>query len=121
VNDNNSQIFQANLSRFQSLLTILAICLVLGSLGLGWIVKSALIIIGLAIVTPIVGFLVFLWWVQKNIVRADCPVCGYDIQTVNGSQIKCPNCGEALSVAKGKLIRETPPDTIDITAIEVDN
>lgn len=121
MNNNSPQIFQANLSRFQSLLTILAICLVLGSLGLGWIVKSALIIIGIAIVTPIVGLLVFFWWVRSNIVTSDCPVCSYGLQGVNGSQIQCPNCGEVLAVAQGKFIRETPPDTIDVTAIEVDN
>jgi hypothetical protein len=121
VNNNSPQIFQANLARFQSLLTILAIGLVLGSLGLGWIVKSALIIIGLAIITPIVGFLGFFWWIQSNLIQADCPVCSYSLQGVNGSKIECPICGEVLSVVKGQFVRETPPGTIDVTAIEVEN
>jgi hypothetical protein len=117
--NNSPNLFQINLPRLQSWLTILAIFLLLGSLGLGWLVKSALILIGLAIVTPIVGFLGFFWWVRRNIVQADCPVCNYPLQGVSGSEIQCTNCGELLQVTQGKLLRETPPDTIDVVATEV--
>jgi hypothetical protein len=117
--NNSPNLFQINLPRLQSWLTILAIFLLLGSLGLGWLVKSALILIGLAIVTPIVGFLGFFWWVRRNIVQADCPVCNYPLQGVSGSEIQCTNCGELLKVTQGKLLRDTPPDTIDVVATEV--
>lgn len=117
--NNSPNLFQVNLPRLQSWLTILAIFLLLGSLGLGWLVKSALILIGLAIVTPIVGFLGFFWWVRRNIVQADCPVCNYPLQGVSGSEIQCTNCGELLKVTQGKLLRDTPPDTIDVIATEV--
>jgi hypothetical protein len=117
--NNSPNLFQINLPRLQSWLTILAIFLLLGSLGLGWLVKSALILIGLAIVTPIVGFLGFFWWVRRNIVQADCPVCNYPLQGVSGSEIQCTNCGESLKVNQGKLLRDTPPDTIDVVATEV--
>jgi hypothetical protein len=117
--NNSPNLFQVNLPRLQSWLTILAIFLLLGSLGLGWLVKSALILIGLAILTPIVGFLGFFWWVRRNIVQADCPVCNYPLQGVSGSEIQCTNCGELLKVTQGKLLRETPPDTIDVVATEV--
>jgi hypothetical protein len=117
--NNSPNLFQLNLPRLQSWLTLLAIFLLLGSLGLGWLVKSALILIGLAIVTPIVGFLGFFWWIRRNIVQADCPVCNYPLQGVSGSEIQCANCGELLKVTQGKLLRETPPDTIDVVATEV--
>ena len=41
MNNNSPNLFQFNLPRLQSWLTIVAICLLLGSLGLGWLVKSA--------------------------------------------------------------------------------
>jgi hypothetical protein len=119
VNNNTPNVFQVNLPRFQSWFTIVAICLLLGSLGLGWLVKSVLVIIGLAVITPIIGFLGFFWWLRRSIVQADCPVCAYSIQGVNGSEVQCTNCGEVLKVDRGRLVRETPPDTIDVVAVEV--
>jgi hypothetical protein len=119
VNNNSPNLFQINLPRFQSWLTILAICLLLGSLGLGWLVKSALVIIGLLIITPIVGFLGFFWWLRRSIVEAECPVCSNPLQGVNGSEIQCTNCGEVLKVDRGQFVRDTPADTIDVVAVEV--
>ncbi len=119
MNNNSPNLFQVNLPRVQSWLTIVAICLLLGSLGLGWLVKSALVIIGLAIITPIVGFLGFFWWLRRSIVEAECPVCSNPLQGVNGSEIQCNNCGELLKVDRGQLVRDTPPDTIDVIAVEV--
>ena len=119
MNNNSPNLFQVNLPPLQSWLTIVAVGLLLGSLGLGWIVKSALIVVALTIVTPIVGFLGFFWWLRRSIVQAQCPVCNYQLQGVNGSEIQCNNCGELLKVERGQLMRETPPDTIDIIAVEV--
>jgi hypothetical protein len=119
VNNNSPNLFQVNLPRFQSWLTILAVCLLLGSLGLGWLVKSALVVIGLAIVTPIIGFLGFFWWLRRSIVEAECPVCSNPLQGVNGSEIQCTNCGEVLKVDRGQFVRDTPADTIDVIAVEV--
>ncbi len=119
MNNNNPNLFQVNLPRFQSWLTILAVCLLLGSLGLGWLVKSALVVIGLAIITPIIGFLGFFWWLRRSIVEAECPVCSNPLQGVNGSEIQCTNCGELLKVDRGQFVRDTPADTIDVIAVEV--
>ena len=119
--NNSPNLFQINLPRLQSWLTVLAIFLLLGSVGLGWLVKSALILIGLAIFLPIIGFVGFFWWVRRNIVAADCPVCSQPLQGVSGSEIQCTNCGELLKVTQGKFQRDTPPDTIDVVAVEVSN
>lgn len=119
MNNNSPNLFQVNLPRFQSWLTILAVCLLLGSLGLGWLVKSALVVIGLAIITPIIGFIGFFWWLRRSIVEAECPVCSNPLQGVNGSEIQCTNCGEVLKVDRGQFVRDTPADTIDVIAVEV--
>jgi hypothetical protein len=121
VNDNSPNLFQFNIQRFQPWLTIVAICLLLGSLGLGGLVKSALIAIGLLIITPVIGFIGFFWWLRRNIVQAECPVCSYPLQGMSGSEIQCANCGELLKVTQGKMLRDTPPDTIDVVAIEVNS
>ncbi len=121
VNDNSPNLLQFNIQRLQPWLTIVAICLLLGSLGLGGLIKSALIAIGLLIITPIIGFIGFFWWLRRNIVQADCPVCNYPLQGMSGSEIQCASCGELLKVTQGKMLRDTPPDTIDVVAIEVNS
>lgn len=118
--NNNPNLFSIDLARLKPLLTFLGICLLLSTLGLGWIIKSVSILIGLVIFVPVIGFAGFFWWVRQNIVQADCPVCNYSLQGVNGSEIQCSNCGELLKVMQGKLCRDTPADTIDVIAVEVE-
>ncbi|WP_016949309.1 hypothetical protein [Anabaena sp. PCC 7108] len=111
--------FQLNLDNLRPWLIFLVVIWLLGSLGLGWLVNSLLIIVGLFLVTPIIGFVAFRWWLQRSLVTDKCPVCGFESTGLNNSQLQCPNCGEQLLVQNGKFRRFTPDDTIDITAIEV--
>lgn len=108
-----------NLSR---LLLPIAVIWVLGSLGFGWLVKSFLVISALLAVLPILGIAGFRWWLNRSLVQAPCPVCGYELAALkNNPQISCPSCNETLQASDGKFIRATPPGTIDVTAIELDS
>lgn len=113
---NNSQLNLFNLPRW---FTLLAVIWLLASLGLGWLVKSLLIIFGLLLLAPIVMFAGFRWWLQRNLVTDQCPVCQYELTGLNNSQLQCPNCGEQLSVQERHFKRFAPEGTIDVTAIEV--
>lgn len=110
---------QFNLEKLRPWLTLLAVAWLLASLGLGWLVNSLLIIFGLLLVTPVIAFLGFRWWLQKNLVTGQCPVCGYELTGLNNSQLQCPSCGEQLSVQNNQFSRFAPEGTIDVTAIEV--
>ncbi|MCG6136318.1 MAG: hypothetical protein MET45_17010 [Nostoc sp. LLA-1] len=110
---------QLSLENLRPWLTVLAVFWLLASLGLGWLVNSLLIIVGFFMLTPVVAFFGFRWWLQRNLVTDQCPVCNYEFTGLNNSQLQCPNCGEALSVQQGHFQRFTPEGTIDITAIEV--
>jgi hypothetical protein len=113
---NNSQL---NLLNFRPWLTALAIAWLLASLGLGWLVNSLLIIFGLILLAPVVAFFGFRWWLERNLVSDQCPVCNYEFTGLNNSQMQCPNCGENVMVQKGHFQRFAPEGTIDVTAIEV--
>ncbi len=91
----------------------------LGAIGLGWLVKFSLILVGLVIFTPILGFIGLQWWLKKNLVKADCPVCGAELTGLNGAQMSCTNCGEALQVGNGQFNRPTEEGTIDVSAVDV--
>ena len=111
--------FQSNLSNLRPWLTLLAVVWLLGTFGLGWLVNSLLIILGLLFLVPILGFLGFRWWLQRNLIAENCPVCGIEITGLNNTQLQCPNCGEKLLVQNRILTRFTPEGTIDVTAVEV--
>ena len=92
---------------------------ILGSLGLGWLVKAVGVLVVLLIALPIAGVIFGFWWIRKNIAVGDCPVCGYAVNGVNGSQLECPNCGEALRVENLQFIRLATEGTIDVMAVDV--
>jgi hypothetical protein len=119
MNQNSFKNLQFNLSGLNFWLTLLAIVWLLGSLGLGWIIKSFAIILGLIIIIPIVGFIGFRWWLKRNLVEAACPVCSFELAGINGTEMRCANCGEPLKVELGRFLRLTPPGTVDVEAIEV--
>ncbi|MBD2459593.1 hypothetical protein H6G89_00925 [Oscillatoria sp. FACHB-1407] len=119
MNQNSYRNWQLNLSGLSFWLTLMAIAWLLGSIGLGWLVKSFFIVIGFIIIAPILGFLGFRWWLKRNLVEQPCPVCHFELAGINGTQLRCPNCSEPLKVEKGHLHRLTPPGTVDVEAVEV--
>lgn len=110
---------QFSLEKLRPWLTMLAVFWLLASLGLGWLVNSLLIIFGLLLFIPVVAFFAFRWWLQRNLVTDQCPVCNYEFSGLNNTQLQCPNCGEKLLVKQGHFQRFTPEGTIDIQAVEV--
>ncbi len=110
---------QFNFDNIRPWLTLLAIAWLLASLGLGWLVNSLVIIVGLLLFLPVIAFFGFRWWLTKNLVTDQCPVCKYELTGVNNSQIQCSNCGEQLLVKNLQFQRFTPEGTIDVTAVEV--
>ena len=119
VNQNSTNTFQFKLSGVGSWLTLLLIIWLLGSIGLGWLVKSVMILIGLILITPAIAFLGFRWWLQRNLVGDECPVCNYEFRALNRTECQCPNCNEPLKIEQGHFNRLTPPGTIDVEAVEV--
>lgn len=100
-------------------LVLLAVAWLLGTVGLGWLVKSFFILIALLIITPVLGFLGFRWWLKRNLVMAQCPVCGTESAGINGTQMRCPSCSEPLKVENKQFHRLTPPGTVEVDAIDV--
>lgn len=111
--------FQFNFPRLAGWLTFLLVIWLLSAVGLGWLVNSFLILVGLLVLAPVIAFIWFRWWLQRNLVQAQCPVCHYELTALNRTQIQCSSCGELLRVEQGKFKRLTPPGTIDVQAVDV--
>ena len=119
MNQDIPKLFQFNLSGMGCWLALLATVLLLSSVGLGWVVNGFLILVGFALITPVIGWFVFRWWLKRNLVEDKCPVCSYEFTGFNQTECRCPNCGEPLKVEQGRFNRLTLPGTIDVEAVEV--
>lgn len=108
-----------NNSGFGCLLTFIAIAFLLSSIGLKWVVNSFLIFIALLLITPVIIFFIVRWWLKRNLVEDQCPVCTYQFTGFNNMECRCPNCGEVLQVESGRFKRITPEGIIDVDVIEV--
>ena len=121
MKQNFPKIAQFNLSGIGCWLTLILGGLLLTSAGLGWVVNSLLIVIGLMLILPPIALFGIQWWLRRNLVEDECPVCQYQFTGFNGTMSRCPNCSEPLKIEKGKFQRITPPGTIDVEAVDVDS
>ena len=119
VNQDSLKNLQLGLSEVSRLLLPFAVIWLLGAIGLGWLVKSFFILLGLILLTPVMIFVGFRWWLKRNLVQADCPVCHYEFVSLNKTEFRCPSCSEPLIADHGQFNRLTPPGTIDVNAVEV--
>ncbi|NEP87489.1 MAG: hypothetical protein F6K18_11995 [Okeania sp. SIO2C2] len=119
MNQGNSKVFQLTLASIGNWIIVLAVVWLLGSIGLGWLVNSVLILIGFILITPIIAFIGLRWWLNRNLIIDKCPVCSYEFTALNQTQFQCPSCGEPLKVEGGNFSRLTPPGTIDVSAVEI--
>ena len=119
MNQDYQKLLRLNIPGTGCWLSMILIFLLLSSVGLGWVVNSVLIIIGLVLITPIIAWLGLSWWLKSNLIEEQCPVCSYTFVGFNQRECRCPNCGESLKVENQKFVRISPPGTIDVEAVEV--
>lgn len=119
MNNYSPKLLWLNNSGLGCLLNLLLLAILLVSVGLGWVVNGFLILLGVIIITPVIGLWILRWWVKRNLVEDQCPVCRYEFTGFNGVETRCPNCGETLQVENGKFQRVTPPGTIDVEVVDV--
>ncbi|WP_107667427.1 hypothetical protein [Cyanothece sp. BG0011] len=119
MNNYSPKLLWLNNSGLGCLLNLLLLAILLVSVGLGWVVNGFLILLGVILITPVIGLWVLRWWVQRNLVEDQCPVCSYEFTGFNGVETRCPSCGEALEVEQGQFKRVTPPGIIDVDVVDV--
>ncbi len=119
MNQIPSQPFPVRWQTLKPWLTTIAVIWLLGFVGLGWLVKSFLFLIGFFTIAPIVAFFGLQWWLTRNLVQGNCPVCQEGLTALKQSQINCPNCGENVRAGDHAFERTSTPGTIDVQAVEV--
>jgi endogenous inhibitor of DNA gyrase (YacG/DUF329 family) len=119
MNQNGLNGFQLNLAGIRFWVVTFAVIWLFSAIGLGWLIQSFFILLAFLLLLPIIGFLGLRWWLQRNLVESECPVCGQALTGVNRMQFNCPSCGEPLAVEQGQFQRVAPPGVVDVDAVEV--
>lgn len=111
--------YQINFSGIGCWLTAIAVVWLLGAVGLGWLVKSIALLFVLLLAAPVIAFFGFRWWLKRNLIEGDCPVCQAPLTGLNEMQTPCPNCGTPLRVTRDGFERLTPDGTVEVNAVDV--
>lgn len=119
MNQNRFESLQVGLASVGRLLMPFFILWILGAIGLGWLVKSLFILLGLILLAPVLLIVGLQWWVRRSLVQGQCPVCSYEMMGLKNSELQCPSCGEPLRVTEGQFTRLAPPGTIDVDVVDV--
>lgn len=90
------------------------------TVGIGWLLKSLFVLLGLLVLIPVVLVIGVQIWLKRNLVQADCPSCGHALTGFNTMPLACPSCGVSLQTQGGQFVRVTPEGTIDVDVINVD-
>lgn len=101
-------------------LTLVGVVLILGSVGLGWLVNGLIALLLFLFLLPIIAVLILNWWVRRQLVSGNCPVCRYEFMGIKDMEVNCPNCGEPLRLAPNAFERLTPPGTVDVQVVDVE-
>jgi hypothetical protein len=116
---NNFNFNQLNLSAGIRRLAWLLLIFWLLSVGGGFLLRSFVFILGLMIVTPVVGFFGLKWWLRANLISGACPVCQHEFTALNNQTIACPNCEAPVQIVQKQFQRVAQDGVIDIAAVEV--
>ncbi|NEQ45000.1 MAG: hypothetical protein F6K00_16135 [Leptolyngbya sp. SIOISBB] len=111
--------YQINFSGLGCWLTIIGVVWLLGAIGLGWIVKSIFALLVLILAAPVIGFFGFRWWLKRNLIEGNCPVCDTQLAGLKNAQTVCPNCRTQLQVTGDGFTRFTPEGTVEVNAVDV--
>eukprot|EP00274_Cyanoptyche_gloeocystis_P000352 CAMPEP_0196660580 /NCGR_PEP_ID=MMETSP1086-20130531/40465_1 /TAXON_ID=77921 /ORGANISM="Cyanoptyche gloeocystis , Strain SAG4.97" /LENGTH=185 /DNA_ID=CAMNT_0041995059 /DNA_START=320 /DNA_END=877 /DNA_ORIENTATION=- len=64
---------------------------------LAWLFDSILILIAIVTLPAVISFAAFRWWLSKQLVTAQCPVCGNTLSVlVKTPLVQCARCSSIL-------------------------
>ncbi|ESA36718.1 hypothetical protein N836_06560 [Leptolyngbya sp. Heron Island J] len=111
---------QLNFSGMGCWLTLAIGFLLMTTVGIGWLLKSLLVLIVLLLLIPVVLVVGVQFWLRRNLVEGSCPACDQPLTGFKTIPLSCPSCGAALQAMDGTFVRVAAEGTIDVDAINVD-
>jgi len=118
VNQNFNQL-QVRFPGLGCWLFVLVAVWLLGAIGIGGIIKSIFALVLFVVLAPVLAFLALQFWVKRNLIQGNCPVCEQTLAGLKNSKMPCPNCGTELSVTAEGFERFATDGVIDIQAVDI--
>ena len=100
-------------------LFILGAAWLLGAIGLSGIVKSIFALVAFLVLAPVVVLLIARFWLKRNLVEGDCPVCDQSLTSLKNVKLTCPSCSTTLMTTEEGFDRFAPEGVIDVQAVDV--
>ncbi len=100
-------------------LFILGAAWLIGAIGLSGIIKSIVVLVLLIFLVPVLAFFALQFWIKRNLITGNCPVCEQPLTSLKGLQTPCPNCGTAVSATREGFVRFATDGVIDVQVVDV--
>lgn len=111
---------QLNFSGVGCWLTLAVGFVLMTTVGIGWLLKSLLVLVVLLFLVLILLIVGVQFWLKRNLVEGSCPSCTQPLTGFKPIPLNCPNCGVALQANNGTFVRVTAEGTIDVDVVNVD-
>lgn len=118
---NRSRQVQLNFSGMGCWLTLAIGFGLITTVGIGWLLKSLLVLVVLLVTLPVLLIFGAQFWLKRNLVEGPCPSCSQPLTGFKPIALTCPNCGVALQARDGSFVRVTPEGTIDVDVVDVES
>lgn len=71
------------------------------------------------LIAPVLAFFALQFWIKRNLVQGNCPVCEQPLTSLKNLKMPCPNCGTELSVTGEGFERFAADGVIDVQAVDM--
>ena len=100
-------------------LFVLGIAWLLGAIGLSGVVKSIAALVLFVVLAPVLAFFALQFWIKRNLIQGECPVCAQTLAGLRKSNVVCPSCATTLMATSEGFERMAADGVIDIQAVDV--
>lgn len=112
---------QLNFSGAGCWLTLALGFVLVTTVGIGWLLKSLLVLTVLLVLVPILLIVGAQFWLKRNLVEGTCPSCAQPLTGFKTVPLNCPSCGVALQAKDGVFARVAAEGTIDVDVVDVES
>ncbi|MGD1899535.1 MAG: hypothetical protein ACFB16_21635 [Phormidesmis sp.] len=92
---------------------------IIGAIGITGVLKSIFALVLFLVLAPVIAFAGLQFWIKRNLVQGNCPVCDQPLTSLKTVNTPCPNCGTQVTVGEAGFERVASEGTIDVQAVDV--
>ncbi len=92
---------------------------VIGAIGITGILKSIFAVILFLVLAPVLLSVAVRFWLKRNVVTGNCPVCEQSLVCIKQSKTICPNCATEVTATSDGFERVAADGVIDVQAVDI--